>query len=609
MPTRTHTKLKAVFVAIMSLFFVLSYSHEDGCHTHQMVWETESSDFKEKFEHAYKLLIVNPKEAYEMLSLMMQDLSKEQSQTLMIAYWLRGAASFNLNNIPAGYADARRAFEMLTPESKYTFLGGNVVNQYGLFAAVCGDDDHGLKFLKEAVDVFNVICTEGSVMQFTNYNEIAKIYIKQKKYDLAKEAYDEAYAEASLLEDRIWLSSVINNIGLLQHELKNYDEAMRSFKKAKSVLEVKGPEHLLFLVNIEENIAAINIDIGDPEMAYGLLANVAEVRESNGQPTGAIQAKIKMVLAADKMNDKGKMLPLMKEIDLMYAKHKERLERYISEGLDSYFKFKLSYYLTTNDPANYTKQADTYITFINDKNKRQKDLVQVAYDSYVQLVKSKYERQLELEKQLLVTEEESHAKGNKLLISLAAILGLGVVMLLLLVNIRRAQRKEVEQENKITKLVLENTRLEKERVDEMLESKQRDLINVIAFGSMRTKFQEGLLKKIQKAFEENEDPKTTIRSLSLDIKAQINVEERLSKLKSDLANLNALFEKQLLSKFPHLSRTEREICAFIRLNLSIKEIAQVRGASTDSVKMARLRIRKKLGLDSKEGLDQFVQAI
>lgn len=67
------------------------------------------------------------------------------------------------------------------------------------------------------------------------------------------------------------------------------------------------------------------------------------------------------------------------------------------------------------------------------------------------------------------------------------------------------------------------------------------------------------------------------------------------------------FYDHLRNDFPNLSNNELRLCALIRANLNIKEIANLNNVSIDSVKSSRKRLRKSLGiLDSKVDLVDFL---
>jgi ligand-binding sensor domain-containing protein/DNA-binding CsgD family transcriptional regulator len=62
----------------------------------------------------------------------------------------------------------------------------------------------------------------------------------------------------------------------------------------------------------------------------------------------------------------------------------------------------------------------------------------------------------------------------------------------------------------------------------------------------------------------------------------------------------------LKTKFPQLSPTDLKLCAYLRLNLSSKEIAHILNISLKGVEVSRYRIRKKLGLPTETNLYDFL---
>lgn len=56
-----------------------------------------------------------------------------------------------------------------------------------------------------------------------------------------------------------------------------------------------------------------------------------------------------------------------------------------------------------------------------------------------------------------------------------------------------------------------------------------------------------------------------------------------------------------------MTREHRELCAFLRLNLSNKEIAQLKNTTTNTVNVSKARLRKKLAIRSNKELVKFLQ--
>lgn len=65
----------------------------------------------------------------------------------------------------------------------------------------------------------------------------------------------------------------------------------------------------------------------------------------------------------------------------------------------------------------------------------------------------------------------------------------------------------------------------------------------------------------------------------------------------------------LKKKFPNLNAHELKLCAYLRLNLSSKEMARLLSISVRGVEIGRYRLRKKLQLQPKEDLFQFLLSL
>lgn len=69
------------------------------------------------------------------------------------------------------------------------------------------------------------------------------------------------------------------------------------------------------------------------------------------------------------------------------------------------------------------------------------------------------------------------------------------------------------------------------------------------------------------------------------------------------------FLATLKTRYPQLSPTDLKLCAYLRLNLSSKEIAQLLNISLKGVEVSRYRLRKKLGLPTEINLNDFLGRI
>src|SRR5690606_17481449 len=64
--------------------------------------------------------------------------------------------------------------------------------------------------------------------------------------------------------------------------------------------------------------------------------------------------------------------------------------------------------------------------------------------------------------------------------------------------------------------------------------------------------------------------------------------------------------KKLKSDYPALVPNDLKLCAYLRLNMSSKEIASLLNISTRGVEIRRYRLRKKLNLPTEKNLTEFL---
>ncbi|HXL56817.1 MAG TPA: LuxR C-terminal-related transcriptional regulator, partial [Chitinophagaceae bacterium] len=66
------------------------------------------------------------------------------------------------------------------------------------------------------------------------------------------------------------------------------------------------------------------------------------------------------------------------------------------------------------------------------------------------------------------------------------------------------------------------------------------------------------------------------------------------------------FLRTLKANYPNLSAHELKLCAYLRMNLSSKEIAQLENISVRGVEISRYRLRKKLQIPKETNLFDFL---
>lgn len=76
-----------------------------------------------------------------------------------------------------------------------------------------------------------------------------------------------------------------------------------------------------------------------------------------------------------------------------------------------------------------------------------------------------------------------------------------------------------------------------------------------------------------------------------------------------IENLHPGYLNRLMLKHPNLTPKEKKLCAFLRLDLSSKDISGLQNVQPKSVEIARVRLRKKLKIDRNTRLNTYLNNI
>ncbi|WP_179339154.1 tetratricopeptide repeat protein [Winogradskyella ludwigii] len=89
------------------------------------------------------------------------------------------------------------------------------------------------------------------------------------------------------------------------------------------------------------------------------------------------------------------------------------------------------------------------------------------------------------------------------------------------------------------------------------------------------------------------------------IKSASDVSIITKRIESEYPTMSA----KLLNKYPNLSDTQIRYCLLTKMNLSIKETATILNVTPDTVKVARSRLKKKLGIPAEISIKMFLDQL
>ncbi|MGE5355806.1 MAG: helix-turn-helix transcriptional regulator, partial [Deltaproteobacteria bacterium] len=117
-----------------------------------------------------------------------------------------------------------------------------------------------------------------------------------------------------------------------------------------------------------------------------------------------------------------------------------------------------------------------------------------------------------------------------------------------------------------------------------------------------------IIKIIKDDLKKHKDTPDFEKFLSLLSDFNVNISKRDSwiKFSESFDSIDKDFIKRLHVTHNDLTSSELKLCVYLRINMSSKEIAPILGISVKSVEIKRYRIRKKLGLEHNESLNNYL---
>jgi ligand-binding sensor domain-containing protein/DNA-binding CsgD family transcriptional regulator len=162
-------------------------------------------------------------------------------------------------------------------------------------------------------------------------------------------------------------------------------------------------------------------------------------------------------------------------------------------------------------------------------------------------------------------------------------------------------RQALLAEKKIINLKNEKLRIEMIHRDKELANQTMDLIR-------KNKFLAKIKEELEKLKKSNADESLNdkISSLIAKIDRDIDHKKQWEIFESAFDDVHEDFLSRLKALYPNLTPKELRLCAYLRMNISTKEIAPLMNISVRGVEICRYRVRKKLNIDRDQNLTRMI---
>ena len=436
------------------------------------------------------------------------------------------------------------------------------------------------------------------------YTNIGLLYaFDLKEYDKAESYYQRVISFAEETSDTIRMNAALTNMGHLSLNRNDYEKALEYFTQAYVMAEKQ--RNLYFLSRITHNLGRL----------YDKMQDYTKSREYYR----------KALTVMEKQNNQFSMIRTYRLIGESYlseeildkAYDQFQLTMNLAKKANSTEELKYVYYdlskvfsaIGKSDSALYYYKRFTEIDKeLNDEeSKKRLEELKIQYETEKSEAENKY----------LKEQARIDKRNNYLLLGFAIVL---LISAMLLYYFLRMKSRLLSQEKKLKQTLITKQGVEKQRLEdsifaekeisrlqtEKLKHKNRELstatLQVINKNNILSNIQ-GMLHK------ETDDLANCKKNICNIIKENLDSDRDWEQFKLHFEEVHTGFFDKLKIDYPTLTANELKLCAYLRINLSSKEIAQILHNTADTVNKSRYRLRKKLNLSNEEDLVEFIRKI
>lgn len=175
--------------------------------------------------------------------------------------------------------------------------------------------------------------------------------------------------------------------------------------------------------------------------------------------------------------------------------------------------------------------------------------------------------------------------------------------------LERTQKREEEHLLKAEASNLQIAKLQNENLQTELNFKNQELTSFTYHLVNKNELISEINSEIQRLeakFNDSPEIKRALHQILKLTEQNADVDADWDNFIKSFDQVHVNFFKRLHEEFKELSPNDYKMCTYLRMNLTTKEIASLMNISIRSVETNRYRLRKKLGIDSKTNLTQFL---
>jgi tetratricopeptide (TPR) repeat protein len=439
-------------------------------------------------------------------------------------------------------------------ELKSEELLSDLYDDIGLVLLFLQDYEQALQYFNQALVINRVRGNKKNLAN--NLRNIGFIYQMTMEYDAAAEQFTEALRIYEELNYYPGIAITMNGLGNIEFADGDYEGALSYYKEALAIAKKIGINYKSsgpFIRALAYNrLGETYMKMGRYPEAIEVLRMSSDIAEENGMP--------------------GRKADASKFLSQVYERMGNIILAY------DYFK-------------SYNKLSDS---IINARNVSMITKLEMEY----QYLKRQKERELEQ------MRRESEQKRREM--RLKFLIGLAVVLLILFIIIFILYRKNQVNKARQQELIKKNLELEKDNLERELAFKNKELTTSVMYQLKKNNFIWKISEKLKSiALNLTAENRKSVKAIIKEMEGNMS-KESWEEFEFRFNEVHNDFYDNLLRDFPDLTPNELKLCAFLKLNMTTKDIATITYQSTHSITVARYRLRNKLKLERDDNLVSFL---
>lgn len=436
----------------------------------------------------------------------------------------------------------------------------------------------------KAIEVKEVIGDSAQLAFY--YNKVAELFEKidspKHSHYLLKAYSLSRYPNATTFYINI---SIFNNMGLLASKNGNIPDALAYYDTLY---------HLAFVNNHVDgmeiglsNQASLYLRLGDLQKSSQLYKQAVTASEKSQN----VYRKIDNLLSAGRIENRLEnyhaAIPLLAKASTSARQH-------------NYPKFEQEALEALSQSYQKTARWEQAFQALKQSRELKDSLESQEIKEYLHELETRYETEKKAKQiELLTATNLYNQKQKKTLTGLlaASILMMTAIGLYLSMRSRalRQAKEMAEQKNQIYKLG-------QEKIQMALDQKNRELSAMALQMAQKTE----LLSDVKKSISEGSE---NLQNYIREIDRQMNPDADWEAFKFHFQEVHTNFFISLKKQFPDITPNEERLCAYLKLNLPSKKIAQLNNNTVAAVDKSRNRLRKKLNLEPEVSIKDFLDQI